>query len=260
MRWHLAMFAGAKTDSTADQAIPIVADPALTPFSTSAYLLPKNLECFGLMAANDTITRARLVTESLRTLGLPEIFPLNVVAEPTLPIGVDYRLDDPIPLKANDSISIQCSNGASTADFAWGAAWLRSQKWPVPPGPRTTLTGTSTQTLVANAPTLGGITFDQTPPVGMYSVIGLKVVCADAWFARLVFPMDQSFRPGVVTGETVAGWEYTQQDRHGKLGEWGRFYSVNLPQLEILGHTAGAETARVYMDVVQMSAGAMIAG
>lgn len=253
MRWHLACFAGAKTDSTANEAVPIVSDPVLTPFSTTQYLLPFDCQAFGLVAANDTITRARLVTESLRTLGLPEIFPLNVVAEPTLPIGIDWRLADPVKLRRNDSISIQCSNGASTADFAWAAAYLRRQYFPVPAGPVTTLTGTSAQTLVANAYTLGGITFDQTPPVGDYAVIGMKVVCADAWFARLVFPADQSMRPGVVTGETVAGWEYTQTERHGRLGEWGRFHSVNVPQLEILGHTAGAETARVYMDVVQLT-------
>lgn len=256
-RWHLALFAGAKTDSTANQAIPIVADPALTPLTASAYLIPAPYEVFGAWAANDTITRARIVTESMRTLGLPEIYPLNVVAEPTLPLSIDWRLQDPIKLATNDSLSVECSNGASTADFAWAGLYLRTGFAPVPTGPRTTLSGTSTQTLVANAMTLGGITFDQTPPVGTYEVVGLKVVCADAWAARLVFPAGQQLRPGVMTGETVAGFDYMQMERHGKLGAWGRFHSVNLPQLEILGHTAGAETARVYIDVVQTSVGAL---
>lgn len=260
-RWHLALFAGAKTDSTANQAIPIVSDPALTPLTASQYLIPEDYDVFGAWAANDTITRARIVTESLRTLGLPEIYPLNVVAEPTLPLSIDWRLTDPINLVRNDSLSIECSNGASAADFAWAAAYLRRKGGavPVPNGPRTTLSGTSTQTLVANALTSGGITFDQTPPVGTYEVIGLKVVCADAWAARLIFPAGQQLRPGVMTGETVAGFEYLQMERHGKLGAWGRFHSVNLPQLEILGHTAGAETARVYLDVVQVSVGALAA-
>lgn len=252
-RWHLACFAGAKTDSTANEAIPAPADAVLTPLGTTRYLIPTDMEIFGAFAANDTITRARIATESLRTLGLPEIYPLNVVAEPTLPLSIDWRLNDPIRVKRNDSLSVECSNGASTADFAWAGLYLRTQKYGVPAGPVTTVSGTSANTLVANAWTAAGITLDQNLPVGDYAVVGMKVVCADAWAARLIFPAGQGMRPGTMTGETVAGYEYQDQARHGKLGEWGRFHSVNIPQLEVLGHTAGAETPRVYLDVVQLN-------
>lgn len=252
-RWHFAGFAGAIVASTNNQAVPAPADAVLTPLGTTRYLIPTDMECFGAFAAQDFITRARIVTESLRTLGLPEIYPLNVVLEPTLPLGIDWRLSDPIKLKRNDSLSIEMSVGATLTAFGWAGAWLRTQKYGVPAGPVTTVSGTATITLVANSWAAGGITFDQNLPVGDYSVVGMKVVCADAWAARLIFPAGQGMRPGCMTGETVSGYEYQDQARHGKLGEWGRFHSVNVPQLEVLGHTAGAETPRVYMDVIQLN-------
>lgn len=259
-RWHLALFAGAMASDQTNLGIPILSDPGLTPLDTRRYLIPSECECIGAWAAADSITRARVATESLRTLGLPEVFPLNAVAEPTLPLGIDWRVNDPFRLMANDSLSIEVTTGTQVAAFAWGAAYLSWGKTVVPNGPRTTVRGTSTQTLVANAFTSGGITLDQNLPVGNYAVIGMKVVCADAWAARLIFPAGVNRRPGVMTGETRAGWEYMQMERHGRLGEWGRFHSVNIPQLEILGHTAGSETATVYLDVVQLSVGQSMGG
>jgi hypothetical protein len=254
MRWHLSCFGGAKTDSTNNEAIPAPGDPAFNRVSTTEYLAPADLEVFAMYAGNDTITRARLVTPSLRTLGLPEIYPLNVTAAPALPLAVDFRPNDPVRIKMNDTFSVEASNGASTVDTAFAALAIRKQFWPVPAGSRTTLSGTAAQTLVANGFSFGTITFDQTPPVGNYSVIGMSCVCASAWFARLIFPMQSNWRPGVIVGATAAAFEYRQAFRHGNVGEWGRFHSVNLPQLEIFGNTAGAQTPRVYIDVVQIDA------
>lgn len=252
MYWHLLCFGGAKTDLTANEAIPAPADPAFNRVSATEFLMPDDLDVFFASAGNDTITRARINTPSMRTLGLPEIYPLNGGAVPALPLAVDDRRFDPIRLKRNDTVSVECSNGASLVDTAWASLGIRKRTVAVPPGPRTTLSGTALQTLVANNFTFATITFDQTPPVGNYAVIGASCVCNDAWFFRLIFPYQSNWRPGGMVGATAAGWEYRQLLRHGSSGVWGLFHSVNLPQLEIFGAVAGAETPRVYLDVVQI--------
>ena len=253
MRWHLACFGGAKKDSTANEAIPAPIDAAFNRVSSTEYLAPHDLMCFGLMAGNDAITRARLVTPSMRTLGLPEIWPVNLSALPAAPLAIDWRVNDPVTIKANDTFSVEASNGAATVDTAWAGLMLRRQMYPIPPGPKFSISGTAAQTLVANGFSQGVITFDQTPPVGTYSVIGAACTCNDGWFFRLIFPANSNWRPGAIVSPSVGVFEARQLTRHGLLGEWGQFYSVNLPMVEIFGATAGAETPRVYLDLVQIA-------
>lgn len=151
---------------------------------------------------------------------------------------------------------MELSNGAATVDNATALLFLRRTYKPTPNGKRFSIRATSAQTLVANAWTLGGLTFDQTLPFGRYAVIGLAATCNDAHAVRLLFPRDQSYRPGVGCGETIAIRPEVDPFRSGEQGEWGRFESVNSPQLEILGGTAGAETAAVIIDLVRLDSGA----
>lgn len=252
---HLACFSGAKTDSTANEAVPRVSDSALSTSGSSNYLSPDNLEIVAAFAYNDTISRARVVAPSLRNEGLPEIFPLNVLAEPSANFRVCHFGQGAPRLRKDEEFGVECSNGASTVDRAMIGLVLRRMFKPVPAGRRTTIRGTSTQTLVQSAFTLGGMTFDQSLPFGRYAVIGMACTCNDAHAARLVFPRDQSYRPGVPTGETISIRPEVDYFRCGQMGEWGRFESVNMPQLEILGGTAGAETAEVILDIVRLDAG-----
>lgn len=160
-------------------------------------------------------------------------------------------------LRRNEEVGVECSNGASTSDFARAALWVSNRFEPVPNGSRLTIVGTSTQTLVQDAWTLGGITLDQVLPVGRYSVIGLHVTCTAAAFARLVFPRGGTWRPGVGTTPTVGGFNQANHFRSGELGDWGQFDSIAQPQIELLGTTAGSQTATVILDLVQVSQSVM---
>lgn len=254
--FHLAAFSGAKTDSTANEAIPRCSDGALSVSGSNNYLSPDNLSIFAALVYNDTITRARIVAPSLRNEGLPEIFPLNPTFEPSANFRYAYWDKNGPSLRKDEEFGVECSNGASTVDIATALLFLRRTFKPVPNGKRFTLRATSTQTLVASAWTLGGLTFDQTLPFGKYAVIGMAATCNDALAARLLFPRDQSYRPGVGCGETIAIRPEVDYFRCGQQGEWGRFESVNSPQLELLGGTAGAETAAIILDVVRLDSGA----
>lgn len=259
MSFHLCFFSGAKTDSTANQNVPAVTDQGLNTSSNARYFAPDNVSVFAAQAINDTISRARINAPSLRNEGLPEIFPLTVAAaQATEPLVCEWGDEGP-RLRRDEEFGVEASNGASTVDLAHALLWIRSMRKPVPPGKRMTIVATSTQTLIASAYTLGGLTFDQTLPVGTYAVIGMAAVCNDAACARLVFPRSGTLRPGCPTSPTVGRLDARQIFRSGRQGEWGRFTHVTPPQLEIGGIVAGAETATVILDLVQVEGSGMAA-
>jgi hypothetical protein len=189
----------------------------------------------------------------LRQEGLPEIYPVTVLAVPGASPNVAFFESNGPTIQRNEEFGIECSNGASTVDRANAALWLSMRMTPVNNGRRLTVFGTSTQTLLQSGWTLGGITLDQTLPVGRYQVIGMNVVCNDALAGRLVFPRQSTFRPGAPAGASVGGFERLNKFRSGNMGGWGEFDSIAQPQLELFGVTAGAETAQVILDLVQVS-------
>lgn len=255
MWFHTACFEAAKTDSTANENVTASPDPAFTVNANGLYIAPMDMEVFAAKAMNDTITRARITSPSLRLLGLPEIFPLSQSATPTVANATCLFGDATPMIRQNDEFGVEVSNGASTVDTAFAALWLRRQRRPVPAGKRFTIRATSANTLVANAWTLGTLTLDQTPPVGDYAVIGMSCTCNDAFAARLVFPANTNFRPGVPCYYAITTFDLNDPFRGGKLGEWGRFHSVNIPQLEVFGVAAGAETPAVILDLVALGTG-----
>lgn len=253
MNFHLAAFAAAKTDSTANETVTAVADPALPTTANGGFLMPQDLQCIAGQAMNDTITDARFSVPSLRTLGLPYVYPLLQTA--TMATGDKYAKwrDDGPMFRKNDELIAQASNGASTVDTAFMGAWLRRAFLPMPPGPRTTVYATASVTLVAKAWALKPLTFAQIPPVGDYAVVGAAFYGTNGVFARLVFPANTTWRPGAPCYQALTTNDADPFFRFGRLGEWGRFHSVNLPQIEVLGDTAGAQTITAVLDLVMLS-------
>jgi hypothetical protein len=251
--FHLAVFAGAKTDSTLNENAPSVQDQALTRSANSRYIMPEPLSILYASVMNDTITRARITAPSLRNLGLPEIYPVTVSDDPaTNPKGSFWGTNGP-KVQKNEEVGVETSNGASTVDRVHALVVFHRQTMPVPAGQRMTIVGTSAQTLVLDEWTSGGITLDQVLPPGRYAVIGMHVTCNDAYAARLVFPGGYSLRPGCPVAMAAGGFVEGDYFRNGRLGEWGRFDHTAQPQLELIGNAAGAETATVVLDLVALA-------
>lgn len=250
---HLLAWSGAKTDSTANEAAPAIADNTVTRTANgNQYLVPWDATILYGAAVNDTITRARFNYPSYRDVGLPEIFPLIATAE----MSADFDTWQPgwmgPRVKKGEELGADSSNGASTVDTIKVVALLGDVFQPVPPGRRFTVRGTAAQTLVADAWTSAAIALDVTLPYGRYAVIGMQVTCNDAIAGRLVFPNGLGYRPGLLCGETIAILDPRQPGRNGQWGEWGRFEQTAPPQLEMLGSTAGAETPAVILDLVEL--------
>lgn len=250
---HTIGYAGAKTDSTANEAAPAVADASLTrTANANQYLMPADLMVVAAWALNDTITRARLNYPSYRDLGLPEIYPLVATAVFSASYGISkWGVNGP-RVKKTEELGVDTSNGASTVDQVGVGLALMDRIDPIPAGRRFTVRGTAAQTLVANAYTLGTITLDQTLPFGRYGVIGLQVTCANGFLGRLVFPSTPQWRPGCPVSNTIAVLEFEQSFRQGEFGLLGTFDQTAPPQLEILGLVAGAQTPAIILDLVEL--------
>lgn len=250
---HLLAWSGVKTDSTANEAAPAIADGVVSRgANANTYLMPFDGIVLAAFALNDTITRARLNYPSYRDVGLPEIFPLNAVAEPSAAPRVCHFGQYGPRIKKTEELGADSSNGASTVDTIHIGALISDGIQPVPSGRRFVVRGTALQTLVASAWSNAQITFDSSLPYGRYAVIGMQVTCNDAICARLIFPNMLQYRPGVMSGETIALTDPEQNGRYGQWGEWGRFEQTAPPLLECLGGTAGAETPAVILDLVQL--------
>lgn len=250
---HLLAFAGAKTDSTNNENAPAVADQGINSSSNGRFILPADVRAVYATIMNDTITRARLTAPSLRNEGLPEIHPVTVSNAPaTNPIGAYWGEQGPL-VRKNEEFGLESSNGASTIDRVHSLVLIRDRVEAVKEGRRMTIFGSSTITLVQDAWALGTITLDQTLPVGRFQVIGMHAWGTNCYGARLVFPRNGFWRPGCPAAIAVGGFEQWGAFRAGRLGAWGEFDQVAQPQLEAIGHTAGASTISVYLDLVKIS-------
>lgn len=250
--FHLAAFGGAKTDSVANQAVPAVVDNAWTVSANQRYIAPTRLIAFAGQAINDTITRARINAPSLRLFGLPEINPPTVANVQGTPQICYWDAEGPT-IQQTEEFGVDVSNGVSTVDFAYAALWLRSRKVPAPTGKCTTVVGTASVTQVAVGWAQQTITLEQALPYGRYAVIGAKCVITNGLFFRLIFPNGGQWRPGGACVASIGTEDPRQLFRFGNSGQWGTFDSTAQPVLETFANTAGAQTATVLLDLVDIS-------
>jgi hypothetical protein len=82
------------------------------------------------------------------------------------------------------------------------------------------------------------ITFETSPPQGMYSVIGCEVQSATGLGFQLKFD-DIDFRPGGLMVTDVNFRTYRRQYAGG-LGEWGKFNALAPPRVRIFAGAADA--------------------
>lgn len=250
---HTFAFSGVKTDSTANEAAPAVADASMTrTANANQYLMPADLLVIGAVAWNDTITRARLNFPSYRDVGLPEIFPLNRTALSTVDYDVCIWGVNGPRVRKTEELGVDTSNGASTVDNVTVGLFVADRIDGIPAGRRFTVRGTALQTLVLNAWSIGTLTLDQTLPFGRYGVIGMQAACANGLLARLVFPNSSQWRPGCPVGDTILVNDFRQNFRQGQFGLLGTFDQTSPPQVEILGGAAGAQTPAVILDLVEL--------
>lgn len=246
---HLACYNATVTAGLTNVDIAAVNDQSLT-ISNGHYVLTEPARLAGVYSQGTSITRSRVNTPTLRAISLPYLEPVNRAVLPgNLPpfakLG-DYSL----PLTPIDEIAFETSNDlASSTEVHTVGAFFQFGMRPIPTGAAYTLRATSTFTATANSWTSGAFVLDQVLPAGRYSIIGVRVIAANAIFGRLIFPA-QTYRPG-----TIASASEGQNDfgivRMGSMGELGQFDSIAQPQLEIFAN-GSCTSQTVYMDCIRI--------
>jgi hypothetical protein len=110
--------------------------------------------------------------------------------------------------------------------------------------------GTAAITGVVGSWASGAITLDQNLPAGIYEIQGLDMFGTNLLVGRLIFP-GGGLRPGAPARNAVSNVP-NDLFTGGKLGVYGQFDTVALPQLEIFVEAANS-AQEVYMDIVKVS-------
>jgi len=95
----------------------------------------------------------------------------------------------------------------------------------------------------------GAITFEQQLPVGNWAVIGMHVITASGFGARLVFG-NQGPRPGCIAYDSIEDIS-NEVFRNGNLGVWGTFHTTTPPTLDVLCRTTDT-TQEGWLDLIKI--------
>lgn len=198
---------------------------------------------------NNAGAQARLVSPSLRRVNPYYITPvaLGIVPGSDPPIsaapGLAIQLDSGENLEAEED-----ANPAAAEQHAV-LAWLADRDITPVNGKMYTVLFQVTLALVVNTWAFSLINTVDDLPTGNYAVVGARLVAAAGIAARFV-PIGADSRPGFPVQATVAERQ-NMMFRHGWLGEWFRFSTLQLPGLEVLtSAAAGGATYNGYIDVV----------
>lgn len=239
------------------QSINSAAETDTLPVSDDIFVIQNNhflpqQDMFGLWgtAFGTNLTRARLITPSMRQVTPPEIRPIV----PALIGGSRNRvarwLRNPPLFRAVEEIELATTNNAGAAQQISGLLALApSLPSPAVQGPMYVMRGTGTTTVTANKWTTCPITWSDILPNGTYAVVGLSGFSTNGQALRLIF-IGQTWRPGALC-QTVAGDIEDPLFQDGSLGEYGRFNTTTLPNVQFLCN--GADTAQtVYLYLVRV--------
>lgn len=226
----------ANVAAVADQHITVSGDDVRVPQFAS--------KLAGVYALGVNLTRAMLVSPSLRRMLNLELSPLDRAALPaSTPLPIWFQ-DGPIELIPDENLNAQAAEDGSGAKLSTILAWLADG--PIVPvtGEMFTVRVTSAVTLVANNWTNGALTFDQALQPGKYAVVGGRFLSTTLEAFRLVFPGGY-FRPGGV-GATAVNQLAIPGQRRGGWGVWGEFMHTTPPTADFLGTAADtAETGEL---------------
>lgn len=246
----VACFKNVAQNAALDNVTPVT-DPLVT-VQNSRFIFPSQVDIGCILVNNPDGSRARINTPSLRNIALPEIYPAKITAENGSNPPIMGPMWGTLRIPQNDEFGVEVSRaGAGAADVFVGI-WYAPGRTPAPQGPVITLRATSTITLTAGTWVAGSLTFDQSLPYGRYAVVGMQAICGDAMFARLAFPGQTQYRPGVPNIEAYGDYVNPQVFRFGNFGLFGVFDSTAQPLIEVLGHTAGSEAGVYLLDLVKV--------
>jgi hypothetical protein len=203
----------------------------------------------GYYAQGLHMTRAQIISPSLRSVVPIDVEPYDVAAVPASMYSFNDQFDSPVPLVKNEALDFYYTDTVAQIDY--GAIWLSDGPTTPIAAPAYTIKTTATATLVVNVWNLVSMTWPTTLPAGKYQIIGASFRSVTSVVGRLVIP-GYAWRPGAIAASIVAN-NYPDHFRFrwGNAGVWGTFDSRQPPQAELLPTTADTAEA-VFLDLVRL--------
>ncbi len=236
MPFSLFAYRGAALTTATETALTAIADPIAT-IQNSRLLLQRDMDLLYAAGISSTPTRLFLQSPSLRQITALNVRPLIDDGARTNGIRVADYIDAPPLLRALEEITVTAEQESGAgADFT--ALLALGVGRPITPtgGRPFVMRGTSATAVTADVWSGITVTWPDTLPNGVYSVTGLTHFSANARAARLIF--DEQFdRPGTPSIESLS--EISPGELLGeRLGEFGRFNSNRMPNVEVLADAA----------------------
>jgi len=206
---------------------------------------------FGYHFMGANFTQGQIGSPSLRSQLYVDVEPADVADEPGTPPAVHMFPGSPIRLDVNEGLRTYMAEDNAAASRVSAFLWLSTGVISPVTGTIYTVRAVGATTLVANAWTNGAIVFAQTLRAGRYQVVGARVQSAGLRNARLVFPGQATYRPGVAGCDADGDIEFPLF-RRGGLGVFGDFDSRLQPTVDYC--SASADTAEViHLDLIPLA-------
>ena len=237
--------------NVANTEVPALNDDVLPRTNSNRHTMQEDMSIVMAHSTAVTLLRTRLNIPRFRDIAAPFLLPVGItLLPPTDPNFQDYRMA-PLRLRRDEAIIYESTDSAAGPNNHYILTWLSPGPLePMPPGDIYTLRGTSTTAAVASTWTTITVTWDNELPPGIYAVVGGMCHATNQVAFSLIFT-GQTWRPGGLGGAS-AGIRPPWPQLNGGLGVWGRFRSVNPPQVRVLNDgTDNAHT--VYLQVVRVS-------
>lgn len=253
MTFSLLGWSESQDTSNALTGVAALADQHQTP-SGDNYLVPGDTPRIGAVAViGATVTRAQIISPTLRKSSLIDVRPLNVGAEPLSPTPYMPMWDKPRELAPSEGLNVSVAENAAGAERETVLIWMMGEAQPIPEGTIETVQIDFTLTLVANVWSSGAGVISQAQTAGRYAIVGGRAESAGLVAWRLII-QGQAERPGAIGYDSPADLE-DPVFRMGRMGRvWGEYESTTLPQGEFLSISADTSET-VWLDVILIREG-----
>lgn len=261
MPFHVSAYSES-LGSVTNSDVNVVADDVL-PVSNSHLILTENYDVIAAWAFGANLSRMRWGNVALTQLGQNHIWPIEVSATvPDDPALMDIR-DRPLELPMDEEITLEATTSAVGPAQHGAVLFLASRgNWSrnLPSGVDRFVTR-ATVVIAAGSETtwtaLANPVMERNLYTGSYAVVGAWLVAANALAFRMRFPDmpdigGKQLRPGGLVQDTIALAPWPGQN--GGLGEWGRFHTFSLPQVQVLADAAGG-TYDLFLDLIYLGPG-----
>lgn len=242
---HSASVGGSTTALTAlsavsDQSVRVSGNDIYVPTGWTKYI--------GSYAIGTGITKAQIVTPTLRQVVPIDVAEVDANATPEASKKQIQRILNPIDLAANETLDAYADNSNVGAQQETVFSFLADNAITPVTGKIFTIRFTLTGATGANNWTNQTITLSNQLPVGQYQCVGARFVGNNLLAARFV-PIGAANRPGCIACAAVSDLDIPQF-RFGGLGVWFEFDELTLPSVDFFA-TGATGTITGYLDLIK---------